>query len=254
MDVGPNSAAIIQPARGDGPRGYRTLMPMKPPELIARAGLGIDIAHRDCDISRGFVATSQFVGDPVMRPCVPAALLLAVASSASAQVTLNATMTADNAFTAFISSDPTAAGTSFLSGNNWPQTFTGSVILPGAGTYYLNITAQDFGAPMMLIGLFTLDDASAVFQNGQQSLVTNSTDWTASSTGYADAGVTPANLGPNGTGPWGTFPAIGSDARFIWHPQSPSTAYFTTVITVVPAPAAVIPLASLALLAARRRR
>lgn len=189
-----------------------------------------------------------------MRPFVPSLLLLAVSSAASAQVTLNASMTADNAFTAFISTDPSVPGDSFLSGNTWQMTSTGSTVLPTAGTYYLHVTAQDFGPPMMLIGLFTLDDASATFQNGGQSLVTNTTDWTVSATGFADPGVAPADIGPNGTSPWGNFPAMGPDAHFIWHPNLPSTAFFTTVITVVPAPATLTPLAALGLIALRRRR
>lgn len=189
-----------------------------------------------------------------MRSFVVSALVLAAASAASAQVTLNATMTADNLFTASISTDPTAAGDAFLSGASWPTTFTGSTTLTAAGTYYLHVRAEDQGAPMMFIGLFTFDNASATFQNGTQSLVTNTVDWTVSATGFGDAGVTPLDLGANGTGIWGNFPLIGPDARHIWHPDFPSVTYFTTVITVVPAPAAVVSMGSLGLLAMRRRR
>ncbi len=191
-----------------------------------------------------------------MRPSfvAAAAALLALTSAGSAQVTLHATMTADNLFTASISTSPDVAGTSFLSGANWQQMFNGSVILPDAGTYYLNITATDQGAPMMLIGLFTLDSTDASFQNDGQSLVTNAVDWTSSATGFADPGVAPTDIGPNGTGPWGTAVGVGPDARYIWHPGFPATAYFTTVITVVPAPAALVPVASIGLLALRRRR
>jgi hypothetical protein len=189
-----------------------------------------------------------------MRLCVPTLLLLAAASSASAQVTLNASMTVDNLFTASISTDPTMEGTSFLSGANWPQTFTGSTTLTDPGTYYLHITAVDQGPPAMFIGLFTLDSVNATFSNGTQSLVTNTADWTVSATGYGDPGVTPLDIGPNGIGPWGNFPGMGPDAHFIWHPNLPLTAYFTAVITVVPAPATFLPLASIGLLALRRRR
>lgn len=188
-----------------------------------------------------------------MRPFVPSLLLLAVSSAASAQVTLNAAVTADNLFTAYISTDPTVQGDSFLSGANWPQTFQGSTALTDAGTYYLHIVATDQGPPMMLIGSFTLDSTNATFSNGGQSLVTNTTDWTVNATGFADPGVTPLDLGPNGTGPWGNFPAMGPDAHFIWHPNLPSTAFFTTVITVVPSPAT-LPFTSLGLVALRRRR
>jgi hypothetical protein len=189
-----------------------------------------------------------------MRLFAASALALLAAPLASAQVTLNATMTADNLFTAYVSTSPTLEGTSFLSGANWPQTFQGSTVLTDAGTYYLHIIATDQGAPMMLIGLFTLDSTDATFANGTQSIVTDSVDWSVSDTGLGVGVVAPIDLGANGTSPWGNFALMGPEAHFIWHPNLPATAYFSTTITVVPAPAALVSFASLGLIAMRRRR
>jgi hypothetical protein len=201
-----------------------------------------------------WVTTLNFPEIQLMRSFMyPAGASLLFAAGASAQVTLHAAINVDNVFEAFVSTDPDSAGTSFLSGANWPQTFAGSIVLPGAGTYYLNVRAVDQGAPMMFIGSFTLDSADATFQNGQQTLLTNTTDWTSSAAGFDAPGFAPIDLGANGVSPWGAFPSLG-DARFIWHSDFPGTSYFTTVITVVPAPAAIAPLAALGFLAGRRRR
>lgn len=175
-----------------------------------------------------------------------------LAASAAGQVTLSAWMTADNAFNASISTDPTAAGSTFLSGTNWPTTYNGSVVLPGPGTYYLQVRAQDAGRPEMLLGRFTLDNALATFGNGTQTLLTGAAHWTVSHTGFGVAPTVPVVYGPNGMSPWGNFPAMGS-AQFIWHPVYQSTVYFTTQITVVPAPTS-LALLGIAALGLRRRR
>lgn len=189
-----------------------------------------------------------------MRLFVAPAIVLGLASAASAQVTLSANMTADNEFTAYISTSPTLEGTSFLSGNSWPSTFSGSTVLNDAGTYYLHVFAIDRGPPMMFIGDFTLDNVDATFQNGAQTLTTDAVNWVVSSTGFGDSTVAPADLGQNGASPWGSFALIDSSARYIWHPSSSQVAYFSTTITVVPAPAAMTSFAALGLVALRRRR
>lgn len=189
-----------------------------------------------------------------MRPSVFIVLGLAIVPSAAAQVTLSAAATADNAFTAYISTDPLANGSSFLSGDSWPTTFTGSTSLPGGGTYYLHVLAQDFGPPAMFIGRFTLDGADATFQNGTQTLVTNTADWRVSNSAFGVGEVAPLDIGPNGSGPWGNFPLMGPDAHFLWHPNGGLTAYFSTTITVVPAPTGALALAGGAMLLTRRRR
>jgi hypothetical protein len=67
-------------------------------------------------------------------------------SRARADVTLTGFATADNQFTASVSRTPNNAGRTFLTGNSWPQTFSGSITLTRSGTYYLHVRAQDFDA------------------------------------------------------------------------------------------------------------
>ncbi len=191
-----------------------------------------------------------------------AALALAAGSQAAVAGTislgsavLSASMTVDNSFEASISTSPTAAGTVFLSGSNWPSTFTGSQLVSGPGTYYLHVRAQDSGRPEMFIGRFTLTGLGATFANGTQELVTNITDWVVSTSAFGVDTTAPIFLGDNGASPWGNFVAMGSSADFIWSPQYVNgVAFFTASFTIVPSPAAATLLGLSGLVAARRRR
>lgn len=183
-------------------------------------------------------------------------VLAGVACTAQASVTLSASLTADNLFEAYISTSPTLAGVNFLSGGSWSTTFNGSTLINGAGTYYLHIIAVDQGGPRMMIGEFSLDSIDATFANGTQSLLTNTSDWTVSDTGLGLSPVAPNSFGINSApSTWGTRPGISGDAEFIWHPDFPSTAYFSTPITIIPTPGALTAgLLGLATLARRSRR
>lgn len=191
-------------------------------------------------------------------------VLLAVAgalvagSAASAQVTLNAFMTADNAFQASISTDASAAGPStFVSGGNWGLTFFGATQITAPGTYYLQVLAQDFGDPASFIADLSLASQpgwSATFSNSQTTLLSNLTDWVVSNQGFGINAIAPLSLGADGVGPWGDRLNISNNAINIWHTSNPDAAYFTTVITVVPTPGAVALLGLGGLVATRRRR
>lgn len=161
----------------------------------------------------------------------------AAAPQALAQVALSASINVDNEFVAYISTSPTLSGTSFLTGNSWPTTYTGNYVFPSAGTYYLHVMATDTGRPEMFIGTFSLANASgSTFANGTTDLLTNATDWTVSNTGFGVAATAPLDLGANGGGAWGNLAGQSPTARFLWAPNYTSTVYFTTVINVVPTP------------------
>jgi len=179
----------------------------------------------------------------------------AFGASAFGQVTLNAAANVDNQFVAYVSTSPTVAGTGFLSGDTWGVTYTGTYVFPSGGTYYLHVMATDTGRPEMFLGTFSLsNDGGSTFGNGATTLLSNSTDWVVSNTGFGVATIAPLDLGGNGAGPWGFFPGQSPQARYVWAPEYTSTVYFTAVINVVPGPGAggVLGLAGLALV--RRRR
>ncbi len=177
------------------------------------------------------------------------------AGTACAQPIISAAMTCDNAFTAYISTDPNTQGTAFLSGNSWGSTYNGSASLDsGAGTYYLHVFAQDFGLPAAMIGSFSLDSTDATFANGTQTLLTNTTDWQCNTTGWGTAFHAPVDLGVNGVGPWGFKTGIDQNAHWIWDESNAGTVYFTTSIRVIPAPGAGLAMIGGLALVARRRR
>lgn len=144
--------------------------------------------------------------------------------------TLTYSLNVDNAFTAYISTDNSVAGTNIGSGSMWPTTYSASATLIDGVTNYLHIAAVDFARPAMLLGLFTLSDSDFAFANGTQRMVSGDPGLTVSDNGWSAFTAT-ANLGPNGTSPWG-LRGPAADARYVWH-QNPATsvAYFTAMLS-----------------------
>lgn len=116
-----------------------------------------------------------------MRFAAAATALALTAFIGQAQATtLYGSLTADNAFYAYISTSPTSIGTQVASGNNWQALSQFSTTLAPGQTYYLHIEAINYGLEGGLIGSFTLSDPQFQFANGTQTLTTNTTDFTGS--------------------------------------------------------------------------
>lgn len=204
-----------------------------------------------------------------LKTLCAAAVMLALSPLAHATL-LTGTMTADNLYTVYISTDDTIAGTAFGSNSHWPSNHTYSTNLTAASSYYLHVFAQDTGGPQMFIGEFNLDDALYAFANGTQTLLTNDTDWQGNSTGFGDAYTGIADLGADGTGPWGWRSGIDDNARYIWTsslsncaPYNNDCAYFSTRIDYLgggtpsvpePATGALFAIAFASFALARRRK
>ncbi|MGH7133581.1 MAG: hypothetical protein ACREJO_16750 [Phycisphaerales bacterium] len=193
----------------------------------------------------------------LVRSVVAALAVSSCAAAASADVVLSASLNVDNQFTAFISSDPDVQGTQFLSGTNWPTTYSANFNFTSAGTYYLQIFGEDLGPPAMFIGSFALSTPDGTFSNGTQALLTGGLNWMSSPVGFGAPGAPPVVLGPNGSGAWGNIAALGA-AEFVWVPvvagAPTNVAYFWTTITIVPTPGAASIVALGGLVMSRRRR
>ena len=215
-----------------------------------------------------------------LRSLVVIVALACLSIAAASATTISGSLTADNAFFAYISTDNSTLGTLVASGNSWPTTFTinAAALTPGV-TNYLQIEVINYGAQGGFIGDFTLSDTGFHFANGTQSLSTDTTDWSgiynsSNNMVVAQPWVQPTagvvSFGANGVGPWGTRPGISATADWIWPNDANSlpngsacancTVDFSTVITpgsVVPEPASLLIFGSGALAVAgmlRRKR
>jgi hypothetical protein len=197
------------------------------------------------------------------RRLAVACLALALPASAHAAV-LDWSITADNAFSLYISSNNATVGTlvySNLGGpaSQWGTVFTG--IAPVIGTEYIHIVGYNYTSsnglwstpgttngggdnPDALIGAFTVSGGS--FANGTNSLLTgNNGYWSAvavappvpdtPSTAPNPAWQTPTgpvnDYGANGVGPWGSV-ALPAGAQWIWSdPDNGAYADFSAVVT-----------------------
>ena len=109
-----------------------------------------------------------------MLATAAAALLatIAAAQPAFADGVLSGNTTADNAFFAYVSTDPATLGTLIGSGNNWPSSFAVASSSLGPGTYYLQVEAINYGGPGGYSAVLNLS-GDGLFANGTQTLTTD---------------------------------------------------------------------------------
>jgi hypothetical protein len=160
--------------------------------------------------------------------------------------TISCNVTADNAFYMSLSTDPYTAGTLIASANYWYTAVSGTAPLNNISVQYLQIYAINEDGPAGFIGDFTLNNTNFHFANMTQSLVTNTTDWSVSTTGFNVSPVVATDYGANGVSPWGTFSSISSNANWIWtNDVNNYNVYFSVPIySSVPLPPTVMLLGS----------
>jgi hypothetical protein len=162
-------------------------------------------------------------------------------------------LTTDDAYEFYISQDDSLLGTLINSSSTWPTVESGVFgLIPG--TNYLHIVGHDTRSVVSgVLGDFSLTGLYR-FQNGQQYLTTNLTDWTVrltDNTGFGWPDLTPSNYGTiisegtNGSSPWGFRTGIGSTANWMWtnadgQKDLLQTRYFSTKISVTPEPASML--------------
>lgn len=185
-------------------------------------------------------------------------IVLGVSPIASA-TNLSITATCDDAFRAYISTSDSVEGTLFLTDDNWwPSVESGMTALTPSVTNYLHIKGWDiYGASSAMIASLSLSDTGFEFDNGGQTLDTDTVYWGFSTTGWGINDLTPTDYGPNGTGPWGMVSGVNASARFLWSATYGVPGidhYFSVRITPVPEPASWMALSLLALGIRRRPR
>jgi hypothetical protein len=152
-----------------------------------------------------------------------AAVAMQAAAAQASVLTLD--LTADNGFSAYLSTSDSVLGDLIGSGGDWTSTFHFTADLTAPSDYYLHVVATNSGGPDGYIGAFSLSDATYAFANGTQSLVTNATDWRAAphQAIWAAPSGTPQDEGPNGVAPWGPRANIAANAHWLWGPNGEDT-------------------------------
>ncbi len=149
--------------------------------------------------------------------------LLAVPAAAT---TLTCTMTADDNFMFYVSTDDSVPGTFLGQGTgtdvppSWQTSCTFVCDLTPGVTNYLHVRAWDVhGVKAGFLGEFSLSDPNFHFLNGTQHMVTDPTFWKISDSNFGVGYTTPDSFGLNN---WDTDPyyerisGIVGDAQWIW--------------------------------------
>ena len=152
---------------------------------------------------------------------------LGAAQAANASSALSGSPTTDNAFFAFVSSNPAVLGTQVGFGNAWGNPFPVSSSTLGPGTYYLQIESINEGGPGGMSGVFNLS-GDGLFANGSNTLTTDPANIPFWSGGYNNSNSTETAqtwVEPTGgvlqatSNPWGNV--VGTP-NWIW-PSDPSS-------------------------------
>jgi hypothetical protein len=142
---------------------------------------------------------------------------------------LTASLTVDNAFELYVSTNDNVLGTLVTSGGDWSTTYTGGAILTTGVVNYIHVRAVGQGGTDAFIGEFNLLNTNFVFANGTSTLLTSPTNWQVSLMGFGSNYEPPSSDGFNGVGTWGYRTGISSDAQWLDFPSG-SVAYFSASI------------------------
>jgi hypothetical protein len=187
-----------------------------------------------------------------LRTAVATVALGLSGMGAAHAASLSYTLTADNAFSVYISNTntgPGAPGTLLfsnlgLAAGQWSTPVTGGPVTLSGSVEYLNIIAYNYTTsnnlyppsqgtppsgsnPDALLGSLTITGGGYVFPNGLTSVLTDTTDWLSAQLAtpnpddptkvvWITPAKTPQSYGTNGVAPWGTIGGISGDAEWIW--------------------------------------
>lgn len=170
---------------------------------------------------------------------------------------LTGNLTVDNEYNVYLSTNDNTQGVLVSSDSSWYESEVFTATLAAGTDYFLHVEGIDFSGFEGFLGNFSLDSPDHLFSNSTAQLLTNTIDWSVSTTGWANYSNT-SSYGDNTAYPWyaNTRPAIDvtSAAEWIWsEDENAKHVYFSTAITAVPAPSTMIIL-GLALIGLASRR
>ena len=145
----------------------------------------------------------------------------------SSDLSVTANLTADDAFSFYISQDESLDGNLIGLDNWWPTTHLMSASLVPGKTNYLHIVAKDlYGGIAGFIGEFTLHNQNFSFANGTQKLMTSVDNWVVYTDKFGGTKGVITSMGKYG---WG---GITLDAEWIWtnNGYDFTTRYFSTPV------------------------
>ncbi|WP_298940377.1 PEP-CTERM sorting domain-containing protein [uncultured Psychromonas sp.] len=153
---------------------------------------------------------------------------------------LTGNLTVDNEYNVYLSTDDNTQGILVSADSSWYESEIFTATLAAGTDYFLHVEGIDFSGFEGFLGNFSLDSADHLFSNSTAQLLTNTIDWTVSTTGWSNYS-NPSSYGDNTAYPWyaDTRPAIDviSAAEWIWSVDDTAQhVYFSTAITAVPAP------------------
>lgn len=158
---------------------------------------------------------------------------------------LSVAMTADNSFSAYLSSDLVfdSSDTQVATGSDWLTPVSGTATLSGADQYLI-VRATNNEGPAMMAASLGLSDTGYTFSNGQATLSSDTTNWVVSTgANLAGAPTATATSNYNGltSGQWLASQSFAGTAvassTFIWNSTTTdaSTVYFATKLSAVQA-------------------
>ncbi|MCK4659874.1 MAG: SUMF1/EgtB/PvdO family nonheme iron enzyme, partial [Phycisphaerae bacterium] len=147
-------------------------------------------------------------------------------SIGSRSTTFNTTLSADNAFDLYLSTDDSVTGTHVGAGGDWTVNYQLSTSLVPGVINYIHVVAVDWGSPAGFGGVFDITGSAFTFENGTNHLDTAELSlWSANETGFGGSYQTPILQ----TYDWGGGCII--TGRALW--LSGSTVYFSARILPV---------------------
>ena len=151
---------------------------------------------------------------------------------------LTGALNVDNQHWVYLSTDDNTQGNLLSSGSNWALTETFSTNLVAGTDYFLHIRGKNATNISGFLGEFNLTGSEHLFSNDLDKVLTNTSDWQVSTSGWNNYVNASMVNGTNGVAPWFNIAGVDSSATWIWttDAQNDNQVYFSLAITATDVP------------------